>query len=182
MEDKEIDKIYELIESEEFESAKEIIAGIIEKDSDDMEARKLLALCEVNLENYDLARVILEDVVKYKQDDALVWYYLGCCYDNLNDLIAAKHAYLKVLELRPEYIDAYKSLAIVYIKSEKFDEAIETGKKALEISGDVIQYIIFSELQVWQEITLKKVLNILKKRLNLILKTFSYIIIWVLLI
>ena len=136
MEDKDIDKIYALIDSGEYAPAKEAIAEILSKDEKDIDAQRLLALCEVNVENYDNARYILEDVIKYRQDDALCWYYLGCCYDNLGDLIAAKHAYLNVLELRPEYIDAYKSLAITYIKSEEFDKAVEIGKKALEISGD----------------------------------------------
>lgn len=55
----------------------------------------------MNVENYDKARQILEDVIKYRQDDAICWYYLGCCYDNLGQLIEAKHAYTKVIELRP---------------------------------------------------------------------------------
>ena len=135
MEDKEIDKLYELIDSGEYDKAKSALTEIIKNDEKDYDAQRLLALCDVNMEQYDSARSILEDVVKYRPDDALCWYYLGCCYDNLSDLIAAKHAYKQVLELRPEYIDAYKSLAIVYIKSEKYDEGIDTAKKALEFSN-----------------------------------------------
>lgn len=125
MDNKEIDKIYELIDSSKYTEAKEEITKILEKDSKDIDAQRLMALCEVNLENFDAARVILEDVIKYRQDDALCWYYLGCCYDNLGDFIAAKHAYQTVLDLRPEYVDAYKSLAIVYIKTNENDKAIE---------------------------------------------------------
>ena len=99
----------------------------------DIDARRLLALCEVNLENFDSARNILEDIIKYRQDDALCWYYLGCCYDNLELFVEAKHAYNTVLELRPEYVDAYKSLSIVYIKVEDYDKAVEIAKKAWNI-------------------------------------------------
>ena len=53
MKDKEIDKIYELIDSEKYTEAKEVIKEILKEDSSDIEAQKLLALCEVNLENYD---------------------------------------------------------------------------------------------------------------------------------
>ena len=134
MEDKEIDKIYELIDSEKHEEAKTLIVEILDKDPTDIDAQRLLALCEVNTEHYDNARKILEDVIKYRQDDALCWYYLGCCYDNLEMFTEAKFAYNKVLELRPEYVDAYKSLAIVYIKIQDFDKAKEIGKKGLEYS------------------------------------------------
>lgn len=82
---------------------------------------------------------------------------MGCCYDNLGDLIAAKHAYLNVLELRPEYIDAYKSLAITYIKSEEFDKAVEIGKKLWKFQVTTMQFITFWALLVWQERCLSKV-------------------------
>ena len=134
MEDKEIDKIYELIDSSEYEKAKILIIEILEQTSSDIDAQRLLALCDVNLGNYDNARKILEDVIKYRLDDALCWYYLGCCYDNLEMFAEAKHAYNKVLGLRPEYVDAYKSLAIIYIKTQELDKAKETGEKGLEYS------------------------------------------------
>ena len=136
MKENDFDKIYDLIDSGEYVLAREAIDEALKVNESDIDAHKLMALCDVNLENYESARCILENIVKHRQDDALIWYYLGCCYDNLGDLIAAKHAYLQVLELRPEYIDAFRSLAIVYIKAEKFDEAIETAKKAIELSGD----------------------------------------------
>lgn len=132
MEDKEIDKIYEMIDSSDYGNAKVLITEILEKDASDIDARRLLALCEVNLENFDSARNILEDIIKYCQDDALCWYYLGCCYDSLELFVEAKHAYNTVLELRPEYVDAYKSLSIVYIKVEDYDKAVEIAKKGLE--------------------------------------------------
>jgi len=136
MEDKDFEKIYKLIEEEQFETAKKLLDEILLKDVGDIEAQKLMALCEVNLDNYAVAKYILEEIIKYKQDDALCWYYLGCCYDAENNIIAAKHAYLKVLELRPEYIDAYASLAIVYIKMEDYENAIKTGKEALKYTEE----------------------------------------------
>ena len=144
MKNKELDKINDLIHAEQYEQAKELLNDVLENDDKDIEAKKLYALCEVNLENYNEARYVLEDVVKFEDNDALSWFYLGCCYDYLEDLILAKHAYLKVIELREEYVDAYKSLAIVYIKLEKYNEAVETAQKALCYSKEdfAIYYII----------------------------------------
>ena len=136
MNDKEIDKIYKLIDNKEYAHAKELIMEILHKDDKDIEAWKLLALCEVNVENYDDARQILEDVIKFKQDDAICWYYLGCCYDNLEDYISAKHAYNKVIELRPEYVDVYKSMAIVHIKNQEAEKALEYVDKGLKYAQE----------------------------------------------
>ena len=92
MENKDFDKIYELIDSGEYAQARDAIEAALKNDEKDVDAHKLMALCEVNLENYDSAKCILENIVKYRAEDALIWYYLGCCYDNLGDLISAKHA------------------------------------------------------------------------------------------
>lgn len=144
MNEKKIDKIYDLIDKGEYLKAKDILFKILEKDDKDIDAGKLLALCEVNLENYDDARNILEEVIKYRQDDAICWYYLGCCYDSLEQLIEAKHAYNKVLELRPEYVEVYKSLAICYIKSNEPDKALDLITKGMQYAqeGDYSFYYI----------------------------------------
>ena len=132
MNEKEIDKIYKLIEKGEYAKAKELLHGITTENEKDVDALKLVALCEVNVENYEDARKILEDVIKYKQDDAICWYYLGCCYDNLGQLIEAKHAYNTVIKLRPEYVDVYKSMAIAQIKSQEPQKAIEYVEQGLK--------------------------------------------------
>ena len=132
MEEKEIDKIYNLIEKGEYARAKELLSGIITENEKDVDALKLVALCEVNVENYEDARKILEDIIKYKQDDAICWYYLGCCYDNLGQLIEAKHAYNTVIKLRPEYVDVYKSMAIVQIKAQEPKKALEYVEEGLK--------------------------------------------------
>jgi len=132
MKEKEIDKIYKLIEKGEYAKAKELLHGITTEDEKDIDALKLVALCEVNVENYDDARKILEDIIKYRQDDAICWYYLGCCYDNLGQLIEAKHAYSTVIKLRPEYVDVYKSMAIVQIKAQEPEKAIEYVEQGLK--------------------------------------------------
>ena len=132
MKDKEIDKIYNLIEKGDYAKAKELLADITTENENDIDALKLVALCEVNVENYEEARKILEDIIKFKQNDAICWYYLGCCYDNLGQLVEAKHAYTTVMKLRPEYVDVYKSMAIVQIKAQEPEKAIDYIEQGLK--------------------------------------------------
>lgn len=144
MKEKDIDKIYKLIEQGEYAHAKELLEEIYKTDEKDIDALKLTALCEVNVENYDCARLILEDIIKYRQDDAICWYYLGCCYDNLGQLIEAKHAYKTVIKLRPEYVDVYKSMAITQIKAQdpkKALEYVEQGLKYADKNDYALYYI-----------------------------------------
>lgn len=135
MKDEEIDKIYSQIENGDYEIALKSIEEIIDKDAKDIDAQRLLALCEVNLEQYNEAKVILEDIIKYRQDDAICWYYLGCCYDNLEEYIEAKHAYSTVIKLRPEYVDVYKSMAIIQIKTNEPEKAIDYVNEGLKYSN-----------------------------------------------
>jgi tetratricopeptide (TPR) repeat protein len=51
-------------------------------------------------------------------------------------LDAAVAAYLRALEEDPNYADALHALAMTYAHQEKFDQAIETGKRLIEVAPD----------------------------------------------
>jgi tetratricopeptide (TPR) repeat protein len=51
-------------------------------------------------------------------------------------LDAAVAAYLRALEEDPNYADALHALAMTYAHQEKFDEAIEAGKRLIEVAPD----------------------------------------------
>lgn len=53
--------------------------------------------------------------------------------DRLDDAVAA---YLRALDDDPNYADALHALAMTYAHQEKLDEAIEMGKKLVEIAPD----------------------------------------------
>ena len=144
MNKRDFNKLYKLVNSEQYTKALEIAQGILETDEKDNDAKKIVAMCLVNMEDFNGARNILEDIIKYLQEDAVCWYYLGCCYDNLDMNVEAKFAYNKVLELRPEYVDAYKSLSISLIKDGDAQGAVDCISKALQYGDDdyAIYYIM----------------------------------------
>ena len=111
-----IDKINELIGKKEFNEALNITKEALKEEPDNIELIKSAGLSEVNLELWADAKVHFESVVKHNADDATSWFYLANCYNNLADFISAKNAYIKVIELRKEYIEAYKSLCVVLLK------------------------------------------------------------------
>lgn len=137
-----LEKINELINNKKYVEAKEELAKLIHGDEKDAEALKLLGLCHINLGEFKEGQGVFETVVKYK-DDATSWFYLASCYDNQDDYLHAISAYEEVLRMRSSYVDAYKNLAIVYVKNKEPQKAIDTAKKALEyVQDDYTVYYI----------------------------------------
>ena len=139
-----LDEINQLVVDKKFEEAKNELLKYNLDEEKEIDALKLLGLCNVNLDLYKEGQSNFETVVKYDPEDASSWFYLANCYDNLDDVIHAKAAYQKVIELRENFLDAYKNLCILYVKCEEPENAIELAKKALEFEKEdyTLYYII----------------------------------------
>ena len=135
-----LDEINNLIAENEFEKAKHKLLQTIAENGETIEETKLLGLVNVNLNCYEEAKQNFEKVVTEEQEDATSWFYLGNCYDKLHDLERAKAAYINVIELRENYLDAYKSLCIILMQLKEEDVAIEYAKKAHSIDNSDYTY------------------------------------------
>ena len=125
-----INRINELVGNRDFEEALKLAADALVEEPNNIELIKLAGLAEVNTEEWEKAKTHFETVVKYSSEDATAWFYLANCYNNLGDFISAKNAYIKVIELRKEYVEAYKSLCVVLLKLDMMSYAIEYAAKA----------------------------------------------------
>lgn len=144
MDKEKLDEINQLVVDKKFEEAKNELVKYNLDEEKELEALKLLGLCNVNLELYKDGQKNFETVVKYDPEDASSWFYLASCYDNLDDTLHAKAAYLKVIELRENFLDAYKSLCVLYVRCDEPDNAIELARKALEFEKEdyTLYYIV----------------------------------------
>ncbi len=125
-----LDRINELVGSEKFIEAKALIESSLTEDCDNIELLKLAGLTYVNLEDWENSKKYFKTVVEYEENDATSWYYLASSYDRLGDFSLSRNAYLKVINLRPEYVEAYKGLCVVLLKLGLSYEAIEYAQKA----------------------------------------------------
>ena len=130
-----IDKIRELIDSQQFIEAKTALDDYVENNNE-IEAIKLRGLVNINLEDFSSAKKDFEEVVKNSPEDATAVFYLANCYDNLGDLVNAEKYYSKLLVLRENYTEAYKNLCIIFMKTNREYNAIELAKKAKTIAPD----------------------------------------------
>ena len=130
----ELEKVKDLIAENSYnEAKKELTKYISEGHENDLEVLKLMGLVNVNLQDYKSATTNFEKAIKISPKDATALFYLANCYDNLNRLSDAE-SYIKVLEFRENYIDAYKNLCIICMKTGKENNAIEYAMKAKEIA------------------------------------------------
>lgn len=136
MDDKILDEVSSLIEEHKFEEARTKLLQLDIDNEKNIEAVKLLGLCNINLDLYKEAQANFETVVKYRPDDATSWMYLAMAYDNLDDILHAVPAYKEVIKLRDREIAAYRGLAVMYIRTKDEETAIEYGKKAIEIDPE----------------------------------------------
>ena len=131
-----INTINELIGNQQFSEARILIEESLKENSDDLELIKLAGLTYVNLELWQEAKKHFETVVKFKQDDATSWFYLAKCYEKNGDLSSAKNAYIHVINLREEYLDAHKNLCVILMKLNKNEDAIKYAELALKYDNE----------------------------------------------
>ena len=120
-----LEEINDLISKKEFDKAKELLEPALKQEPANIDLLKSAGLIAVNDEDWAKAKNYFETVIKFKSDDATSWFYLANAYDRLGDFISAKNAYIKVIALRSEYIEAYKNICVVLIKLNELEEAIK---------------------------------------------------------
>ena len=121
-----------LINSEHYVEAKAKLEKILAEDNNNIEALKNLGLCEVNLDNPVDAIKVFKKVTQIDKDDATSLFYLANCYNRTGQKEFAADNFKKVIELRPNYVDAYKTLAMIYIEFTQYSEAFNLITQALE--------------------------------------------------
>ncbi len=135
-----INEINELVAKKQFNEAKILLEETLTAEINNKELLKLAGLTYVNLELWSEAKKYFETVVKFEDADATSWFYLAKCYEKLGDLISAKNAYIKVIELREEYMDAYSNLCVILIRLEEFALTIDYAQKASKLDNEDFLY------------------------------------------
>ena len=85
--------------------------------------------------NYDLAIQKFEEAAAAMPACADCYYNIGFAHNQKKDDKAAEAAWLKAVELKPDYSDALNALATLYNNQKRFDEAAAVSAKAAAAGG-----------------------------------------------
>ncbi len=131
----------ELINKDDFEGAKKLLYQALEKE-ETSEIYKNIGLCELNLDNTNEATEAFKKAYELDNKDAVTTYYYACCLSK-KDKQKAAGLFKEVIELRKDYSDAYKSLAMIYIEMNQTDSAIQTVLEAINNPNIEPEYSLY---------------------------------------
>jgi tetratricopeptide (TPR) repeat protein len=113
------------------ESAK-FFAQAMEKNPKDLAAINDYIFALVASKDAAKAKKVLDETVAKEPKNPLLWEMAGKFYMATGKPMEAEAAYLKAIELAPEYITPYYQLAILYQGQKKFQEAEARLRKVVE--------------------------------------------------
>ena len=111
----------------------------IEASTDEAQKNQLrskLGRALITAKMWDDAAVVYGALVESNPDDAAGQYNLGISLTQGKRPAEAVPHLEKVIELKPDYVDAYQQLAGAYNDIGRFDDAIRTVQKALPLTQD----------------------------------------------
>ncbi len=86
----------------------------------------------LNKGNLEMAHFELNKAARMIPENPEVHFALGTVHVLREDLELAIKEFKRTIELDPHYADAYNNLAFSYLKSGRFDEAIQASENALQ--------------------------------------------------
>ena len=100
----------------------------------DDRSRFTLAMAYVKLNRRDWARPELEKLAAAQPPNPLYLYWLGRLYYDARDYASAIERFQKVIELDPNMMRAYDNLGLCYDYLGRFDEAVKSFSRAIELN------------------------------------------------
>ena len=84
-------------------------------------------------ERYEEAIENYHNVMKYEEPDGSSYFYIGECYQKMEELEKAIPYYLKAIKIDPYHTDAYILLGTIYNQKDRLEESLYHLKKAIEL-------------------------------------------------
>ncbi len=80
---------------------------------------------------------LYQQAIRAEPGQFLNFYELGLVYYQLGDYHAAREQLVRAIALRPQTAQLHNDLAAVYVKLQRFDEAVRHYRQALELDPDL---------------------------------------------
>lgn len=113
-----------LLAQSQFEGASSWFKQALDRDNGWQSAIPALARTYLLQKEPEKARSFLQSEIEKRPDSPLVFFFQGQVLQVTGDLPGAEKAFLKATELAPQWPDAYRGLAEVFVQQGKLNEAI----------------------------------------------------------
>ena len=146
-------KVY--LDKQMYENAINILHDLLADLSKSKADKKLLLVFQNTLgtiyylsESYDKAMEQFQSIIRFDKKFYLAYYNLALVYEKTKDIKTAKKYLLKVLELKPDFIQAHYHIGVLNLVSKNKRGAIVSFKKVIEISpSDKLAELSKNELE-----------------------------------
>ena len=123
---------------EKYEECLNYCGKLLDYPSYEYEALVLKGECLGNLSRRREAIETFEKAVEIEERGE-IYYNIGVCYYEENNLDDAIKYYEKSIELLPDFVSSYINLAVCYGRKFRVEEAMKYAKKAIEINPHIYQ-------------------------------------------
>lgn len=108
-----------LVDKGQIAEAKKAVADARKVNPDDSSLMLTEADLYLQTKDFDKYKQIITEVITKNPNDAGLIYNLGVISANANDNVEAEKYYKKVIEIKPDYTNAYINLAVLKLQNEK---------------------------------------------------------------
>lgn len=139
------------------EQAKAIFEDLLKRFPDEPDLHLFLGIAHLRLRSPLAAEISIRKALHLAPNHAEARTLLGWIYSEVHhDPASAIGEYEKVIELRPQFPEAYNNLGVALKKKGDFDRAIESFSRALELRGDYSEALsnrgwVYVQQERWRE-------------------------------
>jgi tetratricopeptide (TPR) repeat protein len=123
------------------EASVEAFQQALAKKPDAIEPLSELVKTYMAMKQPDKALAKLQQVVKQQADHFVAYNLMGGIYLSQQKFAEAKTAYLKALDLKPEWYSPYRNLALIELAQKNKAEAVNIYKKGIDKSKGALELV-----------------------------------------
>ena len=132
----------QFLQQSNFKAAQESYKQTLEREPENLEAIYGLGIIYQYEKKYEEAKSYFERALSSYGENGAILNSFGVVAANLGDNESARDSFEKAVQIDPNFLDAQKNLAEIYIATKEYEKGIETYQKILKQHGDDIESLL----------------------------------------